>query len=582
MKKSKILYIIIMILGIAVLSYPFLSSFLKQKNQTDIISTYDDAMQNISDEEMDIMLEEAKDFNNRLSGNSISTSSGKSYMSLLNIGDVIGYVKIPVIDVNLPIYHGTSEEVLQIGVGHIETSSLPVGGPSTHALLTGHRGLPSSTLFTHLDKVKEGDVFYITVLKETLAYEVDQIRTVLPENTSDLQIIDDKDYVTLITCTPYMINSHRLLVRGHRIDYNGELDVETVVERVDEVELPVLDEVGNYIIRANTDQLIIIYFCAVFFVLSAGYIIYYITYIVGKLKECQEAENENVEEQEEISISDNKSVVLAVDEEIIDDFDLDNEDDFALFEKENESVDLEFISLDDEDVKESITSLFDEDEDDYQDVASLYETVYDDGDGDEIVVSTFIGDDEDDEEYEDEEVGLLEETKDGSDSNNLLYMEPVVPETMVASDVSKEETLPFNYEDEEIESVDDYTENTSVVESNDEDLLSEDVSVEEASLETDGNISIVSDCENDVAEEISVVEETVLVSNSSTEVPENKPVNIKKPVVTGNVNKYSPRTNKDNIIDIIYNNKNKIVKAAVISTMVITVIYLLKNKKNKK
>ena len=132
---------------------------------------------------------------------------------------MMGSVIIPEIDEELPIYHTTSEAVLQKGVGHFPSSSLPVGGDSTHAVLTGHRGLPSKKLFTDLDKIVEGDVFYIRILEETLAYQVDQILTVLPQETQALQIEEGKDYVTLVTCTPYAVNTHRLLIRGHRIPY---------------------------------------------------------------------------------------------------------------------------------------------------------------------------------------------------------------------------------------------------------------------------------------------------------------------------------------------------------------------------
>ena len=132
---------------------------------------------------------------------------------------MMGYIRIPKIDVELPIYHGTEERVLQSGVGHFEGTSLPVGGESTHSVLTGHRGLPSKILFTDLDKLVEGDVFYIKILGETFAYQVDQILTVLPEDTKALSIEPGKDYVTLVTCTPYAVNTHRLLVRGVRIPY---------------------------------------------------------------------------------------------------------------------------------------------------------------------------------------------------------------------------------------------------------------------------------------------------------------------------------------------------------------------------
>ena len=140
---------------------------------------------------------------------------------MLNIGDVMGYVEIPKINVNLPIYQGTTEEVLSRGVGQLNESSLPVGGENTHTVLTGHRGLPSALMFTHLDKVEQNDIFYIHSLDKILAYKVDQIKVVLPNETEDLLVVQGQDYATLITCTPYGVNTHRLLVRGHRVPYDA-------------------------------------------------------------------------------------------------------------------------------------------------------------------------------------------------------------------------------------------------------------------------------------------------------------------------------------------------------------------------
>lgn len=175
------------------------------------------------------MLEEARAYNREMLGNidlidpfsQEDTKLDARYESLLNVdgSGMMGYIRIPKIHIELPIYHGTSETVLQAGVGHFWGTSLPVGGESTHTVLTGHRGLPTKTLFTNMDKLKEGDIFYIKVLDETLAYEIDQIKTVLPEETKGLSIEPGKDYATLVTCTPYAINTHRLLVRGHRIPY---------------------------------------------------------------------------------------------------------------------------------------------------------------------------------------------------------------------------------------------------------------------------------------------------------------------------------------------------------------------------
>ena len=154
-----------------------------------------------------------------------------SYMQLLNLsGDgMMGYITIPRLDETMPIYHTTEEKVLQVATGHIETSSLPVGGASTHAAISGHRGLPSAKLFTELDKMQLGDIFYVKVLKETFAYQVDQILTVLPEETEALAIEPRADYVTLVTCTPYAINSHRLLVRAHAIPYLPSMEGEVGV-----------------------------------------------------------------------------------------------------------------------------------------------------------------------------------------------------------------------------------------------------------------------------------------------------------------------------------------------------------------
>ena len=151
-----------------------------------------------------------------------AADTGTSYVDLMDVGESLGYIKIPKIDVNLPIYEGTSDEVLLKGVGHLEGSSYPLGGDSTHSVLTGHRGLAEAVLFTDLDKMQEGDKFYLHVMDEVLAYQVDQVKVVEPEHTEDLEIIPGGDYCTLVTCTPYAINTHRMLVRGVRVPYNGE------------------------------------------------------------------------------------------------------------------------------------------------------------------------------------------------------------------------------------------------------------------------------------------------------------------------------------------------------------------------
>lgn len=224
-----ILRVIGLIIAFSVLLYPTVSNYLYEKNGAKVISSYDENAVRLSESEKKATLEAARQYNQELLGNlelldpfsPIKKEVDARYQSLLNTNEagMMGYIRIPKIDVELPIYHGTEERILQSGVGHFEGTSLPVGGESSHAVLTGHRGLPSKILFTDLDKLKEGDIFYIKILGDTLAYQVDQILTVLPEDTKALTIAPGKDYVTLVTCTPYAVNTHRLLVRGVRIPY---------------------------------------------------------------------------------------------------------------------------------------------------------------------------------------------------------------------------------------------------------------------------------------------------------------------------------------------------------------------------
>lgn len=287
------------------MAYPIISEYIKSKTQTQVISSYEQTIKDLSEEELNRLKKEAEDYNNRLSGNteSINDSDVKSYIDLLNVGDIIGYIEIPKIKVELPIYHGTDDLVLQKGIGHLESSSLPVGGPNTHAILTGHRGLPTSTLFTHLDKVEEGDIFYIKVLNDILAYKVDQIKVVEPTEVSDLAIIDGEDYVTLITCTPYMINSHRLLVRGVRTDAEYIND--------DAAEQKNLTENTEIIsIRENTNQFIIIYFAAICFLVSFLYIFWY---SVNMIKMVRKAKAKKDGKENEVMLE--NSVPIVVDEE---------------------------------------------------------------------------------------------------------------------------------------------------------------------------------------------------------------------------------------------------------------------------
>ena len=231
-----IIRIVVLLVALSVLLYPTISNYLYEKNSSKVISSYDENVVKLSEKERKAMLKAAQEYNKRLSGNTeildpfspVEKEENTEYESLLNVNGagMMGYIKIPKINVELPIYHGTTEAVLQAGVGHFEGTSLPVGGESTHTVLTGHRGLPSKMLFTDLDELEIGDIFYLDIVGEKFAYQVDQILTVLPEDTKALSIEEGKDYATLVTCTPYAVNTHRLLIRGHRIPYKEAIQQE--------------------------------------------------------------------------------------------------------------------------------------------------------------------------------------------------------------------------------------------------------------------------------------------------------------------------------------------------------------------
>ena len=230
-----LIFIIILFLGVSLMIYPIISNYLNANMYNKIITSYMVVTDSKTKERKKKLLEEAKDYNKKLAGNTVvdisNSNSEKSqiYSNILKItGDGnMGYVEIPKIDVKLPIYHGTSEKFLSRGAGHLEGTSFPIGGASTHAVISAHRGMPSSKLFTDLNLLEINDVFYVKVLDNILAYKVDKITVVTPDDLKDLKIEKNKDYVTLLTCTPYGINTHRLLVRGSRIDYN-QLDVKHV------------------------------------------------------------------------------------------------------------------------------------------------------------------------------------------------------------------------------------------------------------------------------------------------------------------------------------------------------------------
>lgn len=226
MKKHlpNIILIIVFLTGLSLLLYPTVSDWWNSFHQSRVIIDYTQDVEDLDNETYENMLSDAREYNKELLSKQnrfvLSDEEIEEYNSLLDVTGtgIMGYIEIPQIKVSLPIYHGTSEAVLSDAIGHIEGSSLPVGGESTHSILSGHRGLPSAKLFSNLDQLVEGDTFFVHTLNETLAYEVDQIRTVEPHELSDIAIEEGKDYCTLVTCTPYGINTHRLLVRGHRIE----------------------------------------------------------------------------------------------------------------------------------------------------------------------------------------------------------------------------------------------------------------------------------------------------------------------------------------------------------------------------
>ena len=228
---SLVLFFIVLI-GAGIIAYPTVSDWWNSFHQSRAIATYANIVENTSEEEMEAMLEAAREYNENLIHKPnrflLDEEDLKEYDALLDLSGtgVMGYIQINEIGVNLPVYHGTDEAVLQIAIGHVEGTSLPIGGPGTHSVMSGHRGLPSAKLFTDLDKLVEGSTFTVTVLNQTATYEVDQIRIVLPTELSDLNIEDGKDYCTLVTCTPYGVNTHRMLVRGHRVEnVEGEVVV---------------------------------------------------------------------------------------------------------------------------------------------------------------------------------------------------------------------------------------------------------------------------------------------------------------------------------------------------------------------
>ena len=225
MKKNKIgiLLVLMLFIGVCGLLYPSVSQYWNSKTQTKAVENYREILDSLQQEDYDAFFEEAENYNAQLNEFNFPLTDYhklKGYNDILDISGtgIMGYVSIPKLGVELPLYHGISAEVLNVACGHLEGTSLPVGGENTHCVLSAHRGLPHAKLFTELDKMEVGDTFTITVLNRTVTYQVDQIKVVLPNETSDVQIVEGEDLCTLLTCTPYGINSHRLLVRGTRIE----------------------------------------------------------------------------------------------------------------------------------------------------------------------------------------------------------------------------------------------------------------------------------------------------------------------------------------------------------------------------
>ena len=221
--RSTIILILIFLVGLSVMLYPTVSDYINQKNQSRAVASYSEEVENLSDVDYQAYFDAADGYNRRLAETPDAfyrPEQVSGYTDTLDVSGtgIMGYITIPKIGVELPVYHGTSDGVLQVAAGHLEGSSLPVGGAGTHAVISAHRGLPSAKLFTNLDELEVGDTFTITVLDRVLTYEVDQVSIVLPTETDLLQPVEGKDYVTLMTCTPYGINTHRLLVRGKRIE----------------------------------------------------------------------------------------------------------------------------------------------------------------------------------------------------------------------------------------------------------------------------------------------------------------------------------------------------------------------------
>lgn len=222
-RRLPLLFIfILLMIGIGLFMYPKVSNWISVYTAKTEICTYDKAVEKLDNSDKEKMKKEAQEYNKALAENNHDKIAQLDYDKILSVSGAMAYIDIPKIKVYIPIFHGTENEELEQGVGHMKDTSFPVGGRSTHSVIAGHTGLPTAEIFTDIDQLVNGDIFYIHVLDEILAYKVDQIKVVLPSETNDTQIIPGEDYVTLLTCTPYGINDHRLLVRGTRIPYDKQ------------------------------------------------------------------------------------------------------------------------------------------------------------------------------------------------------------------------------------------------------------------------------------------------------------------------------------------------------------------------
>lgn len=235
---STVVVVLALVVGVGLMAYPTVSDWWNSFHQSRAVASYTEAVDQLDAESYEKLWTDAEAYNAALAGRvhsfTLSDDERVAYEAQLDVegNGVMGYLEVPPINVTLPIYHGTDEAVLQVAIGHIEGSSLPVGGESTHCVVSGHRGLPSARLLTDLDKMVEGDTFMLHTLNETLTYEVDQIRIVEPQEVEELTIVPGEDLCTLVTCTPYGVNSHRLLVRGHRVPTVNVANIEQEAEQI--------------------------------------------------------------------------------------------------------------------------------------------------------------------------------------------------------------------------------------------------------------------------------------------------------------------------------------------------------------